>query len=262
MKLESRTIANEVETETGKVVDAVCSLCIWRSATLAQSIRNDVFAGQGPCRAHAQINASKTLADVQTRMSPADSAEPVLLHGTYAFTSSLRFQNSRAGISSSSEIETCQSWNPDDLEIVGQKRYEYQCKLTIAACYFRSICSLNTWLCHMHPVGVSGGLVPREKATCLEFNLKVKSSLFGCPHSQTRGSPWQRCCDAIYPRCFWTCQGVAESSNTLGYLLLFTWGFASPWSRQPLSGWMLLAWLACGMPRFAAQIRQRQLAHA
>ena len=188
--------------------------------------------------------------------------EPVLLHGTYAFTSSLRFQNSRAGISSSSEIETCQSWNPDDLEIVAQKRYEYQCKLTIAACYFRSICSLNTWLCHMHPVGVSGGLVPREKATCLEFNLKVKSSLFGCPHSQTQGSPWQRCCDAIYPRCFWTCQGVAESSNTLGYLLLFTWGFASPWSRQPLSGWMLLAWLACGMPRFAAQIRQRQLAHA
>ena len=135
MKLESRTIANEVETETGKVVDAVCSLCIWRSATLAQSIRNDVFAGQGPCRAHAQINASTTQPDVQTGMSPADSVEPVLLHGTYAFTSSLRFQNSRAGISSSSEIETCQSWNPDDLEIVGQRRHQYECELTLAACY-------------------------------------------------------------------------------------------------------------------------------
>ena len=39
--------------------------------------------------------------------------------------------------------------------------------------YFRSICSLCTWLCHVHPLGVSGGLVPPEKATCLECKLKV-----------------------------------------------------------------------------------------
>ena len=123
MKFEPRTIPNEVETQTGKAVDALCSLYTWRSATVAQSIRNDTFAGQGPCRAHAQNSASKTQPDVQTGMSPAHSVEPVLLHGTYAFTSCLRFQNPIAGIGSSNDIETCQSWNPDDLEIIGQKRY-------------------------------------------------------------------------------------------------------------------------------------------
>ena len=123
MKFEPHTIPNEVETETGTVVDALCSLYTWRSATVAQSIRNDTFAGQGPCRAHAQNSASKTQPGVQTGMNPAHSVEPVLPHGTYAFASCLRFQNPSAGIGSSSEIETYRSWNPDDLEIVAQKGY-------------------------------------------------------------------------------------------------------------------------------------------